>query len=379
MLDFGIYIPEQDASWELVPNAFQELLHRHNRCDAGQCLCPKGRFHEMAGTRWELILCRYCGSQGIHVGCGSLKWSNPEWECKECKTMLQQAQEQYGTDNEDEPAPSPSSVVQPPPRQRQQHNRRLGVPRKSRHHKNKVPALPSDPPPSSQNPLTPESQSATMTSGPVSPPTPISVIEVSDDDVIEILDDDDDDDDDDKPPAKKPSQDNCNMILSSDGVAIPVIQVTSIPTSNDGQSFCVVGDLNVKVPGQLDGMQQARVQPPLVLQAKSAVSHVSTSNTGGQQSRPSGTSGSLCGSSCESSICNKPLDSTSAVTYIGQSAGSTSALGIAAGEGGLLKSYLMFEDAQRGYPSTGQVSLAVQQMDSSVSSLICSVCRMKPI
>lgn len=33
----------RDASWELVPNAFEELLYRHDQCDASICLCPKGR------------------------------------------------------------------------------------------------------------------------------------------------------------------------------------------------------------------------------------------------------------------------------------------------------------------------------------------------
>lgn len=35
----------RDASWELVPNAFEELLYRHDQCDAVKCLCPKGRKH----------------------------------------------------------------------------------------------------------------------------------------------------------------------------------------------------------------------------------------------------------------------------------------------------------------------------------------------
>jgi len=33
----------RDASWELEPNAFEELLYRHDQCDAPKCLCPKGR------------------------------------------------------------------------------------------------------------------------------------------------------------------------------------------------------------------------------------------------------------------------------------------------------------------------------------------------
>lgn len=34
--------------------------------------------------KWELVLCRTCGSQGMHMACGQLKWANPVWECEEC-------------------------------------------------------------------------------------------------------------------------------------------------------------------------------------------------------------------------------------------------------------------------------------------------------
>lgn len=40
------------------------------------------------GRKWELALCRICGSQGIHMACGQLKWANPIWECKECISIL---------------------------------------------------------------------------------------------------------------------------------------------------------------------------------------------------------------------------------------------------------------------------------------------------
>ncbi|XP_076663275.1 uncharacterized protein LOC143366255 [Andrena cerasifolii] len=88
MLEFGIFIPSQDASWELVPNAFQELLYRHDQCDSPICLCPKGRKYTSFNAKWELALCRTCGSQGIHMACGQLKWGNPIWECKECTSIL---------------------------------------------------------------------------------------------------------------------------------------------------------------------------------------------------------------------------------------------------------------------------------------------------
>lgn len=39
-------------------------------------------------SKWELTLCRICGSQGIHMACGQLKWANPVWECTECTSIL---------------------------------------------------------------------------------------------------------------------------------------------------------------------------------------------------------------------------------------------------------------------------------------------------
>ncbi|XP_069680738.1 uncharacterized protein [Periplaneta americana] len=223
MLDFGIYIPEQDASWELVPNAYQELLHRHNRCDALRCNCPKGRQHEMMGTRWELVLCRYCGSQGVHVGCGPLKWSNPEWECEDCKTMLQNAQDRRNSEEDDD---EDNAAEEPPCRYRR---RQVG-----RKHRSQS---------SDSSSCSSQSPHRTLTGGPVSPPTPIAVVDVSDDEVIEIIDDD--------PPVR---QDNRSVILSPDGVAIPVVQISNIMADPD-----VVGDLKVKIPGQLNDIQQVQL------------------------------------------------------------------------------------------------------------------------
>ncbi|KAG7207936.1 hypothetical protein KM043_009524 [Ampulex compressa] len=92
MLEYGIFIPSQDASWELVPNAFQELLYRHDQCDAVVCLCPKGRKYTSSNAKWELALCRTCGSQGIHMACGQLKWANPIWDCSECVSIMRKSE-----------------------------------------------------------------------------------------------------------------------------------------------------------------------------------------------------------------------------------------------------------------------------------------------
>lgn len=85
MQHLGIFIPEQDASWELEPNAYQELLYRYNKCDAEECKCPNGRNHQVDNTRWEIVLCKSCGSAGMHVACGKLRFYNPSWECANCQ------------------------------------------------------------------------------------------------------------------------------------------------------------------------------------------------------------------------------------------------------------------------------------------------------
>ncbi|XP_067014862.2 G2/M phase-specific E3 ubiquitin-protein ligase [Anabrus simplex] len=108
MLQYGIFIPEQDASWELEPHAYEELLHRHNRCDAPVCKCTKGREYSDAGTRWEIILCKFCGAQGIHKACGREKWNSSRWECQECINMLQKRDSPEQPANEQRAVPSNS-------------------------------------------------------------------------------------------------------------------------------------------------------------------------------------------------------------------------------------------------------------------------------
>ena len=117
MQSFGVYVPEQDAEWETQDNGtlYDDLLERHNRCDADECVCPEGRETDEDYTIWEIvstdnygttglrpmqssfkcgliivilfqILCWCCGAQGIHVKCGDLPLSKDmvKWKCKEC-------------------------------------------------------------------------------------------------------------------------------------------------------------------------------------------------------------------------------------------------------------------------------------------------------
>ena len=48
-------MPEQDAAWELEGGQFEELLERHDRCDAETCVCPDGRHEDEDYTIWEIV------------------------------------------------------------------------------------------------------------------------------------------------------------------------------------------------------------------------------------------------------------------------------------------------------------------------------------
>ncbi|KAK7580235.1 hypothetical protein V9T40_000864 [Parthenolecanium corni] len=84
MWECGIYIPDQDASWELEPHAFEELAQRYSNCDADICSCPEGRSHRSTGL-WEIVLCTYCGSQGTHRKCCRGRTNEfGKFECPTC-------------------------------------------------------------------------------------------------------------------------------------------------------------------------------------------------------------------------------------------------------------------------------------------------------
>lgn len=92
MLQVGIYIPEQDAAWEMEPHAYQELLEPYNHCDMDSCLCPQGRKYNRDDSKWEIVVCHWCGSQGSHIGCTSKRSTSAStsgsrqvrWSCKSC-------------------------------------------------------------------------------------------------------------------------------------------------------------------------------------------------------------------------------------------------------------------------------------------------------
>ncbi|XP_060685008.1 G2/M phase-specific E3 ubiquitin-protein ligase isoform X1 [Hemiscyllium ocellatum] len=88
MLRMGIHVPEKDASWELEENAFQELLQRYQRCDARRCLCKNGREYVEPDSKWDIVLCKYCGSSGTHLACSFLAICMENWECPDCRHIV---------------------------------------------------------------------------------------------------------------------------------------------------------------------------------------------------------------------------------------------------------------------------------------------------
>nr|KAI8735047.1 PHD finger protein 7-like [Biomphalaria glabrata] len=88
MLEFGIYIPDQDASWEREPDAFHDLLERHDSCDARYCRCPYGRKYDAEFGKYDLLLCGCCGSAGSHRACNGLFPKDNLFVCKDCLEIL---------------------------------------------------------------------------------------------------------------------------------------------------------------------------------------------------------------------------------------------------------------------------------------------------
>jgi len=91
MKEVGIYVPEQDASWEYKGNYDDVDGERVTACHAKLCFCPHtdGRVYHSEGGLWEVVVCDSCGSKGIHAGCGGMEdIPDPVWHCYTCREGL---------------------------------------------------------------------------------------------------------------------------------------------------------------------------------------------------------------------------------------------------------------------------------------------------
>jgi hypothetical protein len=199
------------------------------------------------------------------------------------------------------------------------------------------------------------------------------------------------------------------MILSSDGKAIPVVQVATIAATDDIQTFCVVGDLDVKLPCLLYGVQQDAKHAP----SNSRISHLSGAMVPGSSFDRSSSSTSLhpsvygsssstslhpsvCGSSSSASLRPSVYGSSSSTSLHHSVYGSNSSISLHNSVDGsssstsvhsassshsqpsvsgtaresLLKSYLMSENPQVGSAYPDQSPRVAQQMDNKVSCFI---------
>ncbi|XP_065364825.1 dentin sialophosphoprotein-like [Calliphora vicina] len=82
----GIFIPNQDAAWELEPNAFAELLERPNECSAQQCKNRKGR--KASCDLNPFVMCSTCGSTAMHRQC--LPNGGKRFHCADCTIALEE-------------------------------------------------------------------------------------------------------------------------------------------------------------------------------------------------------------------------------------------------------------------------------------------------
>ncbi|NXG57262.1 G2E3 ligase, partial [Hemiprocne comata] len=82
MHTMGIRIPKRAPSSR--DRGLAELLARHSRCDASECLCPGGREQVEEEGPWQLLLCSSCAAEGTHRFCSDLRNSTSSWECNSC-------------------------------------------------------------------------------------------------------------------------------------------------------------------------------------------------------------------------------------------------------------------------------------------------------
>ncbi|XP_058059103.1 PHD finger protein 7 [Anopheles bellator] len=82
----GVFVPQQDAAWELEPNAFQDHLFRPSECDAENCKCPDGRTVDTRGG-WCLLICGSCGATSRHRQC-MVSSEARSYVCQSCQPII---------------------------------------------------------------------------------------------------------------------------------------------------------------------------------------------------------------------------------------------------------------------------------------------------
>ncbi|XP_053951282.1 uncharacterized protein LOC128858803 [Anastrepha ludens] len=84
MSSWGIFVQDKDAEWEMVPNAYAELLERPGVCGAKICNNADGR--SQCNDLNPFLYCSTCGSVALHRRC--VPQGRSKFECDNCKQVL---------------------------------------------------------------------------------------------------------------------------------------------------------------------------------------------------------------------------------------------------------------------------------------------------
>ena len=99
----GIYLPFRDATWETEEHStfynYRDMYIQDRSCGAKVCYCrlEAGRDHHETDSDWEVVLCDFCGTAGVHIVCGGLDKADPVYGCRDCdnkKVDVETLQEQ---------------------------------------------------------------------------------------------------------------------------------------------------------------------------------------------------------------------------------------------------------------------------------------------
>jgi uncharacterized C2H2 Zn-finger protein len=87
----GVYVPDKDAEWEGQENSsfynYGDLYRQAKKCSASICVAGDREEHKLGTTR-EIILCDFCGLNGVHIECEGLDIHKPDFSCWDCKEPL---------------------------------------------------------------------------------------------------------------------------------------------------------------------------------------------------------------------------------------------------------------------------------------------------
>jgi len=109
----GIYIPHADPSWEHDYNYGWGVIDSTAKsCFAKQCLCREGRQFNSNGTKYEIYPCDECGGMSVHIECGRLNRSNPEYLCDVCRKAESEVEEVEDENVEDKVGITAESEVE---------------------------------------------------------------------------------------------------------------------------------------------------------------------------------------------------------------------------------------------------------------------------